>query len=335
MKTGPDDLCPCGSGKEFLNCCADKLNADVHRFNSEDAMREIRELLEGRDFASLEEANAFLSEYTQERNRVLKDEFDGLSPEQMHRFLHFPFETPELVGFASRLDTSPEAPILTLFNLLVEGLGDQGAKATSTGNLPRKLCRDIAMAYMGEEKYGKIYRYGELRSEPEFFDLHLTRLISGLSGFIRKNKGKFVVSSGCRKLMSKHGLAGIYPRLFREFTTRYNWAYRDNWQQVPLIQHSFLFTLHLLNRHGSDWQSNLFYEDWFIRAFPSILQEVSPIGEYYSAEQVLRRCYSLRCLESFAGFLGLVEIQSEADKPHRDFRLRRLPLLNHVVQFHL
>ncbi len=336
MIIGPTDLCPCGSGKKFLHCCANKLNSDVRRAKLDDAMGEIRELLEGQNFASLEEANAFLTEHMERRNRGPRDTFDGLSADQMHRFLYFSFETPELVSFPSRLDVSPEAPILTLFNLLVEALGDQGVKATSTGNLPRKLCRDIAMAYMGEEKYGEICRYGELRSEPEFFDLHVTRLVSGLSGLIRKYKGKFVVGGGCRKLMSKDGLASIYPKLFREFVTKYNWAYRDSWQPVPLIQQSFLFTLYLLKRHGGDWQSSGFYEDWFLRAFPAVSQEVSPVGEYYSAEQRLRRFYSLRCLDSFARFLGLVEIQQpEAAKAHGDFLLKKLPLFDHVVQFHV
>ncbi|MGC8492389.1 MAG: SEC-C domain-containing protein [Syntrophobacteraceae bacterium] len=335
MIIGPNDLCPCGSGKEFQHCCANKLSADVHRAKLDDAMGEIRALLEGRSFSSLEEANAFLSAYTQERNRAPRDNFDGLSSEQMHRFLHFPFDTPDLASFPPRLDITPEAPILKLFSLLIEALGDQGVKSTSTGNLPRNLCRDIAMAYRGEEKYREIYRSGELRSEPEFFDLHVTRLVSGLSKFIRKYKGKFIVSGECRKLMNKQGLAGIYPKLFRDFATSYNWAFRDRWQPVPLIQQSFLFSLYLLKRHGTEWQSNRYYEDWFLRAFPSVLQEVSPVGEYFSPEKILRSCYSLRCLDSFAGFLGLVEIQRDSDKRYGDFRLKRLPLLDHVVRFHM
>ncbi|MGO9018268.1 MAG: SEC-C domain-containing protein [Syntrophobacteraceae bacterium] len=336
MKTGQNDLCPCGSGIKFKVCCANKLNGGAHRPKLNAVMAEVRELLEGRSFASLEEANAFLSQHTQQRNQAPKDDFDGLSLEQMHRFLHFPFETPDLVSFPSCLDVSPEAPVLTLFRLLTEVLGDKGIKATSTGNLTRKLCRDIAMAFWGEEKYRETYRFGDLRSEPEFFDLHVTRLVSGLSGFVRKYNGKFIISGECRKLMSKLGLAGIYPRLFREFTTRYNWAFRDRWQQIPLIQQSFLFSLYLLTKHETEWQSSRFFENWFLRAFPALLQEVSPIGDYYSPEKILRSCYSLRCLESFAAFLGLVEIQADSAKRYDgDFRLRKLPLLDHVVQFHL
>jgi hypothetical protein len=334
MKIELPDLCPCGSGIKYKDCCANKLKAD-QRAGLDAQMAEVRALLKGRSFASLEEANAFLSQHMQQRNQAPQDDFDGLSSEQMHRFLHFPFETPDLASFPSPLDVAPEAPILILFSMLVDRLGDDGVKATTTGNLPRKLCRDIAMAYLGEEKYRENYRFGEPRSEPEFFDLHVTRLVSGLSGFVRKHKGKFIVSSECRKLMSKHGPAGIYPRLFREFATRYDWAYRDRWQQVYLIQQSFLFTLNLLKRHGTDWQTSRFYEDWFLRAFPAVLQEISPVGEYFSPEQILRSCYSLRCLDSFAGFFGLAEIQRDSGEPYSDFRLRKLPLLDHVVQLYL
>ena len=335
MKTGQNDLCPCGSGIKYKDCCANKLKAD-QRAGLDALMAEVRALIKGRSFASLKEANAFLSQHMQQRNQAPKDDFDGLSSEQMYQFLHFPFESPHLVSFPSCLDVDPEAPILTLFSMLVEGLGDKGVKATSTGNLPRKFCRDIAMAFWGEEKYQENYRFGELRSEPEFFDLHVTRLVSGLSGFVRKYKGKFIISGECRNLMSKHGLAGIYPRLFREFTTRYNWAYRGGLREISLIQKSFLFTLYLLKKHGTEWQTSRFYDDWFLRAFPAVLQEVSPLGDYYSPEQILRNCYSPRCLESFAAFLGLAEIQRDSDKTYNgDFRLRRLPFLDHVVQFHL
>ncbi len=336
MKSGSNDLCLCAGGTKYKECCAKKRKAEAHRAMLDAAVKEVRELLESRSFASLEEANDFLRQHVQQRNQAPKDDFDGLSPEQMHRFLHFPFETPHLVSFPSILDVVTEAPILTLFDLLIERLGDRGVKATTTGNLPRNLCRDIAMAYLGEEKYKENYRYGELRSEPEFFDLHVARLVSGLSGFVRKYKGKFIVSGESRNLMSKHGLAGIYPRLFREFATRYNWAYRGGLREIPFIQQSFLFSLYLLKKHGTEWQSSRFYEDWFLHAFPTVLQEVSPVGDYFSPEQILRSCYSLRCLDSFAGFLGLVETQRDPGKRFsEDFRLRKLPLLEHVVQFHL
>jgi len=112
----------------------------------------------------------------------------------MHRFLHFPFDTPHLVTIPSSLDSNQQAPILSLFKLLVDGIGDDGLKATATGNLPRNFCRESAQSYYGEEEYRRISRFGELRTEPEFREMHTTRLVAGLAGLIRKYKGKFILS---------------------------------------------------------------------------------------------------------------------------------------------
>jgi hypothetical protein len=335
MKIGRNDLCPCGSGLKYKKCCAGKQEPCGQSAGMSDVMDEVKELLKGQSFASLEEANLFIGRHMQQRNQLPGDDFHGLSSEQMHRFLYFPFETPQLVTFPEVLDVSPEAPILTLFNLLVNAIGDQGLKPTSTGNLPRNLCREAALAFLGEEGYREKTRYGGINSEPDFFDLHVTRLVAELAGLFRKYKGKFILSRDCRKLLAEHGNAGIYPRLFRAFASNYNWAYRDGFQELPLVQQSFLFTMFLLRKFGDEWRPNVFYEDRFLRAFPKILDEVEPVI-YITPEKRVCTCYSWRCLEGFAGFMGLVEIE-KGSKYLSDmgFRLKKRPLLDAVVQFNL
>jgi hypothetical protein len=319
---------------KYKKCCADKQEAGEQPAGMAAMMDELKKQLAGQEFGSLEEANAFISRHMLGVNQAPADDFHGLSSDQMHRFLYSPFESPELVGFPPRLDISPQAPIVTLFQLLADAIGDEGLKPTATGNLPRQVCRDAALAFWGEEKYRHQSRYGELRSEPEFPDLHVTRLIAEQAGLIRKYKGKFILGKDCRKLMAEQGMAGVYPRLFQAFARDYNWAFRDRFQEISMLQQSFLFTLHLLNSYGAEWRSNVFYEDCFLRAFPMLLQEVGPIGGIYSPEKVLRSCYSLRCLENFAEFLGLVEIERDpVDRYADEFRLRKLPLLDHVVKF--
>jgi hypothetical protein len=336
MKTGRNNPCPCGSGLKYKKCCADKDDASEHQRVMGPVMGELKELLKGKNFGSLDEANAFLHQHSMQRNQAPRDDFHGLSPEQMHRFLHFPFDTPQLVTFPSSLDSDLHAPILSLFNLLAAAIVDDGLKATATGNLPRNFCRESAQSYYGEEEYRRISRFGELRTEPEFRVMHTTRLVAELAGLIRKYKGKFILSRECRKLLAEQGRPGIYPRLFRAFIREYNWAYDDHLGEIPFIQQSFLFTLYLLTRYGVEWRSSIFYEDSFLRAFPNLLQQVEPVGSYYSPEQVARLSYSARCLERFARFFGLVEIDRGGnDRYSEEFRLRKLPLLDQVVQFHL
>lgn len=335
METGRNDPCPCGSGLKYKKCCADKQEASEHQSVMGTVMDELKGLLQGKSFGSLDEANAFLSQHTQQRNQAPIDDFHGLSSEQMHRLLHFPFDTPQLFSIASAPVSNPQAPILSLFKLLAGAIGDDGLKATATGNLPRNFCRESAKAYLGEEEYQRWSRYGEIKSEPEFREMHVTRLVGELAGLITKYKGKFILGKECRKLLAEQGQAGIYPRLFRSFVREYNWAYLGRLVEVPFIQQSFLFSLHLLGRYGGEWQTSIFYEDNFLRAFPNLLSQVQPFGSYYSPEKVVRLAYSTRCLERFAQFMGLVETErTGTDRSSEEFRVRKLPLLDQVVQFH-
>lgn len=334
MKIGRNDPCPCGSGIKYKKCCAGKQEASEQPSGMGEVMGELRELLKGQNFASLEEANVFLRQHMQKRSQAPIEDFHGLSSEQMHRFLHFPFETPHLVTFPSRIDIAPEAPIMTLFNLLAEVIGEEGLKTTATGNLPRNLCREAALSFLGDEGYQERTRYGGINTEPDFPELHVARLVAELAGLIRKYKGKFILGRECRKLLAEQGLSGIYPRLFRAFVEKYNWGYQDHYPDFRIMQQSFPFTLYLLHHYGAEWQPAAFYSECFLRAFPMVLAEVDQ-SHYWTPEEEAGCCFALRSLERFAEFLGLVEIERYPAKRHSDiFRLRKLPLLDHVVQFH-
>ncbi len=124
----------------------------------------MRKALEGRQFNSLKEAQAFLDQITQQQNRQPLDEFHGLSPEQMHQILDFPFTSPRLVRFPEALDA----------------IGEQGLKPTAKGNLPRNFCREAALAYWGEQQYQEKTRFGGINREEDFDDLHVTRLVAEL-----------------------------------------------------------------------------------------------------------------------------------------------------------
>jgi hypothetical protein len=254
----------------------------------------------------------------------------------MHRILNFPFASQQLVSFPDRLEKSPTAPIMTLFNLLAEAIGEQGLKPTAKGNLPQKFCREAALAYWGEETYRHNTRLGGINKEEDFLDLHVTRLVAELAGLIRKYKGKFILSRDCRALLAEDCRPGLFPRLFRAYVEEFNWGYWDRYPDIHFIQRSFLFTLYLLNRYGNDWRPQVFYEDCFLRAFPMVLDETEP-GRVVTPEQELRSCYTLRALKRFSEFLGLATVeQVPTEKPYEwNFRIIKLPLLDEAIRFHL
>ncbi|MGA1794417.1 MAG: SEC-C metal-binding domain-containing protein [bacterium] len=332
---GPNDPCPCGSGKKYKKCCMGR--EETGQFNSfkDDVFAGLFQAIEGKTFASLEEAQAFADRFLQRRNQTPIKEFHGISPEQMHRFLDFPFSSPQLVSFPERLDTAPSAPILSLFSLLADAIGARGLKTTAKGNLPRNSCRDMALAYWGEERYRHNTRSYGINREEDVPELHVTRLVAEMAGLIRKYEGKFILTRACRSLLAESGPTRIYPRLFRAYVERFNWGYRDRYPDLPFIQHSFLFTLYLLGLYGDKWRAQVYYEDCFIQAFPLLLREVEP-GPYTTAEQEIRTCYAIRTLVRFAGFLGLAEAEPLKNEPYpRDHRIMKLPLLDDAVRFHM
>jgi len=249
--------------------------------------------------------------------------------------LNFPFASPELVRFPEVLDTSPTAPILTLFGLLTEAIGEQGLESTAKGNLPQKFCREAALAYWGEAIYRDNTRFRGINREEDFFNLHIARLVAELAGLIRKYKSRFILGRDCRALLAGEGVAALYPRLFRAYIEQFNWGYRDGYPELRFIQSAFLFTSYLLMRYGDTWRPHEFYEDSFLRAFPTVLDEVPPDPAFTPEEEVFS-CYTWSTLVHFAGFFGLAAVEPVSKERFcHQYRVKVVLLLHEAVQSHL
>ena len=336
MKTGRNDPCPCGSGKKYKRCCMNDHAADTPPANPlKEAKAEINKFIEGIRFSSQDDLQAQVKSFYQQRNQTSLDDFQGLSPEQMHGMLHFPFDTPQMVNFPQVLSPGASAPAMTLFSLLAESIGPKGMKSTVRGNLPRNFCREAAQVLWGQEKYRERTQFGGINTETDFSELHTIRLTATLAGLIRKYRSRFVLTKKCSVMLADHGMDGIYPLLFTAYVRKFNWAYRDGYPELGFIQQSFLFSLYLLFQHGADWQPNTFYEDCFLRAFPMVLENVESLP-MSSPEEIVRRCYTWRCLVNFAGFFGLAQVEPVSeDILNREYRIKKLPLLEQAVHFHV
>lgn len=295
---------------------------------------EIEQALRENEFGSLEEVNAFISTLVKGRNQSPSQYFQGLSPDQMRRFIAFPFDSPDLITYAEAPEAALRTPIMRVFALLVEGIGEKGLKPTETGKLPRNFVRAAELAYNGEEYFKEFAPYKGARTELDFRELHVIRLLSELAGLTRKFQGKFVLTGKFKTLRAKKGLAAVYPLLLRAYTTRYNWAYLGYDDDLPLIQQSFLYTVYLLQRFGAEWRETAFYEDLFMTAYPQTLDEVNPTT-YGTPEKILRSAYKSRALDNFASFLGLAEMRSIGERQEYCHEIRKLPLIDEVIKFTL
>lgn len=329
---GRNDPCPCGSSRKYKKCCLDSGSGVPNPAKA--LNEELREALEGMETDSLEAMQAEAERFMLERNAMPVDDFHGLTPEQMQQMLYAPFDSPALVHFSEMVPDAVETPFARLFLLLAEAIGEKGVKPTAKGNLPRVLTREVAMQFLGDEGYAEATRFGGINKEEDFNDLHVLRLVAELAGLLRKHKGRFILSRDCRSMLSAPGVQAVYPRLFRTYVGRFNWAYDDGYEELPFIQHSFLFSLYLLWRYGDEPRQIRFYEEAYLRAFPVLLEEVED-RPYASAEETLARCYSLRTFERFAQRFGLAQVErrDKADILSRDITVRNSGLLGQLVSF--
>lgn len=255
----------------------------------------------------------------------------------MHRFLHYPFSSPDLVHFASPDRSGLAAPVLKLLKLLVEAIGDDGLKSTAKGNLPRKFCTETAIDYYSGQDQSINRNWRQLnRNEENFYELHCLRLLSGLCGILRKYKGKFIIGSSYKNVLANQGPAALLPELLQAYCTQFNWAYGDGYEEIPFVQQSFLFSLYLLSKYGDIARPQEFYEDIFLKAFPEVLKVLQD-RPYQTREEQLRNVYSLRTFHRCFQYFGLAELLptgASTDRlGHHD--VRKTALLDKVVIFTL
>ncbi len=304
----------------------------------ENPFQELREdlhnLIDGRSFDSVEELQSLVDQHYHKKNSAPVDEFHGLSPEQMHRLLYMPFESPELVTFPPVLQVEPKSKAALLLSMLVEEIGEEGIKLTAGGNLGQKFCQETSKSYYKQYPESMMLRLS-VRTEANFEPLHTIRLTAQLAGLVRKYKGHLVLTKKCVKALERDRVRELYPLLMHSYIQKFNWGYRDGYGEFGLIQQSFLFTLYLLHKYGTRWRPATFYSDNFLRAFPMILQEIEP-RRYESSDDTLQQVYILRVLHRFAGFFGLVDIEPVSeDSMKREYRVRATALLNEVVEWKL
>jgi len=328
MKIGRNAPCPCGSGKKYKRCC---LSA------SQAVSDEFRDSLLSQSYDSIEEMQAAGDMIMAQQNQRPQDDFLGLSSEQAHRMLHFPYDTPALFQFPEQLSIEPCAPILMLIEGIAQAIDEKGLLATKArGALPQKLCRALWDDYSKlhvDEIFASVH---SVNKEDDFYDLNVARIVMELAGLLRKTKGRFYLTQKYKKIINESGKKGLYPIIFKIYCSEFNWAYGDRYNEVSFIQQSFLFTLYMLRQHGDKMALTSVYEDDFLQAFPMMIDEMEE-SPYSTPEEDFRRCYTLRACRGFLVFLGLAELEKiEGDKVYEQkYKIKKTALLDEVIHFEL
>ncbi len=228
-------------------------------------------------------------------------------------------------------------PYVIFFNKLLNAVGGAGLKPTAKGNLPRNLCRSVALTWLGEDGYAERTRYGGINSETDFREFNGFRYVCEFAGYLRKYRGKFIIGSECQKLLKTGGQSAVYRGLFRGFIEELDWGFSDRYpDELSLIQHFWAFSIYLLQQYGDEWRPSTFYEDAFLAAFPAIAD--LPMNTVFGdPESFVKNAYRLRVVQHWFVWFGLAEVENlePTNIISRKYRVRKTMLADQVVVFNL
>jgi hypothetical protein len=174
----------------------------------------LKRLLQGRQFATLEEAQAAVADLMRDYNDAPQDELDGASPNLMAALFRKPAK-----GGPLRLDPAAAAPeavdgAQVLRNLWrVVDVAD-GAKLTAARYLPPAVVRRILEGWSWGHPDLPIAPPGAIR-EMEFPDLLFVRSLALAMGLLRVERGRVVAPPRKRAAFAKRAPAAQFDRAFR------------------------------------------------------------------------------------------------------------------------
>jgi len=341
IKINRNSPCPCGSGKKYKKCCLLTQSNERSSLASE-VNEELSAFLSQFEGESLEQLQSLTDQFMHAKNDAPIDDFLGLSSEHVHQLLHPLSQDGQHQGswyrIQDQLASEPSAPILMLVDAIAAAIGatqDKGLKATAKGNLPQKFCQTAFLEYSQEYLESSIYRYLKVNKEDDFFDLQVARIVMELAGLLRKTKGHFFLTQKYKKLTAHGDKKRLFPVLFTNYCFEFNWAYGDQYGDMPFIQQSALFSLYMLHSMGHVKQAQSIYVNTFLKAFPMVLNEVEYEYSYTTVEEQAQSCYASRVLKRFFWFMGLVSLEDPegADQWESDQLIKKLALLEELVKF--
>jgi len=294
---------------------------------------EMRSDMKGQAFKSIEEAQAFADAWLEKKNAEPKSDFLGLSSEQMNRMLYRPFdETSDIVMLNKNLSDEKilEIPIVKETVYFLRRLGElQPLKATAKGNLPRVFACEIHDRFPEHPEFPF-----PIVSEEGDMKLSSLRRILDMCGWIKKRNQKFYLTQKGQILNGRGFGRDDFYHLFQTYTRKFNWASRDLYPELGIIQQAFLFSCYILYRKAKTYVNVNEFSTYFIQAFPTVLKREEKYLPSEKPYQLLQHCFYVRFIERFCEYFGLVTIQKKDKRsPQLDYLIRTTPFFDEMFQW--
>ena len=272
--------------------------------NMEQFQSELKLVMQGQIFKSIEEANDFLKKYQEKRNNTGVKAFCGLSPSQMQIVLYQPLS----IGRFIRIDTAnpfifEQTQLITQAYFLLNKIhASNELKLTEKGNLPRALVKEFWFLFNINERYSF-----EPNREEDCPELTRLKCLLDYAGLIQKRSKKLRLSKKGFKILNEKRSADLYVLLVEAYFNDWNWSYMDRYSENQIIQMAGQFSLMLISELAQDWISVEEIGNAFVRAFPGAVNDAQDLFDLGTPEESLIRCLSTRFLDRVCLPLGIIE----------------------------
>jgi hypothetical protein len=294
---------------------------------------EMRAAMKGQAFESIEKAEAFADAWLGKKNAEPKSEFLGLSPEQMHRMMYRAFEeTSDVVTLNRNLSSEKilEIPIVKEAVYFLRRLGElQPLKATAKGNLPRAFACEIHDRFPEDPEFPH-----SIVSEEDDMKLSSLRHILEMCGWIKKRNRKFYLTQKGKILNGKGFGPDDFHHLFQTYMRKFNWASRDLYPELGIIQQAFLFSCYILHRKAKPCANANELSAYFVQAFPAVINTEERDLSSEESLRLAKYSFYVRFIERFCEYFGLVTIEKKEKRSLQlDYLIRTTPFFGEMFQW--
>ena len=259
----------------------------------------------------MDEINALMAKHMKQVNASPLDDFDGISPEQMHILLHDPFgPTSPLEWIAPQHEEqAASVPLLILSDLLIAEIQKSGElKLTQKGNLPMAVCTRLVEQNLIPSPHLK---YIKKLNEDNLSFIWVIKDHLLVTGLAKKRNNKLSLTKN-GKLYTEMPNSERLKSLFSFMTDRFNWqnlyALEDDGQNGQL---GWAFSLYLFLKYGNQPRNAQFYAEKWMKALQTGWWKERNNPAYDRDIQWIEYAYMIRFFESFAQWFGLSHVEEK------------------------
>jgi hypothetical protein len=236
------------------------------------------------------------------------EKLSGLTPTQTHELIHDPLGENSCIKLNTTIDSEilDKIPFFRISEELLKIIKREGfIKLTPLGALPKKVLVELydfkfIIDEHIESGISKLYR------EDECISIKTARIVCQLTNLVKKSNGKLLLTKNGERCLKVENRSELFKVIFLIFTEKFNWGYNDGFEQEPVGQYGYLFSIYLLKKFGEKENLLSFYASKYLQVFEKFLTLFDE--DYSTPEMQFNHCYTVRTFERFTEWFGFTNI---------------------------